>query len=132
MLWQGCWHAGFGVEIYHNLRAHAFYLASGGVLQRLQHGEALVAHMVYLGEHHQRLVEECLVQEVDIDVGNHHVHVVPVLSLAGSTLEVFALSQVEEVEIYRVVDVPQSVEVAESQLHWQRAMKGIADVEVHY
>ena len=56
-------------------------------------------------------------QEVAIYVGNHHVHIVPVLSLTGSTLKIVALAQVKEVEVDRVVDMAQRVEVAEPQLH---------------
>ena len=100
-------------------------------MENLQHCEALVAHMVDLCLHHERLVKECLVQEIAVDVGNHHVHVIPVLSLACRALEIDAFAEVEKVEIHRVVDMTQRVEVAESQLHRQLAVEGVSYVEVH-
>ena len=57
VLWQWCWLACFGVEVDHHLRADAFHLIGEGVLQDLQHSEALVAHVVDLSLHHQGLVK---------------------------------------------------------------------------
>ena len=95
---------GLGVKIDHDLRAKALDFASSRVLQCLHYSKALVSHMIHLRENNQWLVEMRFVQEVDVDISNHHVHVVPVLSLSCSLLEIVAFAQVEELKIDRVIN----------------------------
>ena len=64
VLGQGCGSAGLRVEVNHDLSAVAFYLACGCVLQSLHHREALVAHVIHLSLHHQRLIKMSLMQKL--------------------------------------------------------------------
>jgi len=131
VLWQGGWSVSVGVEIDHDLRAKALDFASSRVLQCLHYSKALISHMIHLRENNQWLVEMRFVQEVDVDISNNHVHVVPVLSLGCSLLEIVAFAQVEELKIDRVINVPQRVDIAKSQLHWQATVERVSGSEIH-
>ena len=100
-----------GVEMDQNLRANTLELACVGVDERLNEFEAFFAYAFGLSEDGNIFVEQSFGQEVTVDVSDKNLDVVRVGWFACNFFEVVALSEVEEVEIDPVVDVPQSVEV---------------------
>ena len=88
------------------MRANTLELACVGVDERLNEFEAFFAYAFGLSEDGNIFVEQSFGQEVTVDVGDKNLDVVRVGWFACNFFEVVALSEVEEVEIDPVIDMP--------------------------
>ena len=125
-LGQGCWQVGFGVEVDHDGGAGGLEFACVAVDEVLQEREALVPQVGALCEYLDGFLEDGGDEETAVHVGNDNGWFAPVdVGVDLETGEVFGLGEVKELEIDRVVDVAQGVNVIEAQLDLGGAFEGI-------
>ena len=113
------------IKAHHNSGAEAFHGFSFGVYNGLNHSEALTAHSIHLRAHLDFLVEIYRGNKVTVDVGYNNVGAFPVDNFAAHGVEVVSFTEVEKRKIHRVVHMPQSVDVVESNLQRQRVVKRV-------
>ena len=117
---------GLGVEVNHDGGAGGLEFACVAVDEVLQEREALVSQMGALCEYLDRLLEDGGHEETAVHVGNDNGGFAPVdVGVDLETGEVFGLGEVKELEIDRVVDVAEGVDVVEAELHMGAALEWI-------
>ena len=115
-----------GIKINHDGSASGFQFPCVAVHQVLQQRQTLVAQAGALCEHLNGFLEQGGHKKTAVHVGNDDGRFAPVdISLDLQTCKIFSLGQVKELEINRIVDVAQGVDVVKAQLHCSAAFEGI-------
>lgn len=108
--------SGSHVEAYHYGLGDAFHLAVVAVDNALFECEALFSHVSDSGEYGNRFGDICGREEVAVYVGDNYVDMSPVDTFRHHILKIAALAEVEKLDIYRIIEVTEQVDVVEAYL----------------
>ena len=121
---------GFHVVAHHDRLASAFHFAGIRVDGALHQGEAFVANPRGGRLDGDRFPEKHGSEEVGLYVGDDDAFVVPVDVSRHHVVQVCGLGQVIQGEVDGIVDMPQPVHVAETQLGRHRVLE--CDIVFHF
>ncbi len=121
----GCGAAVGEVDIDHDCASGAFDAAVGADYTLIEHHRA-VGDVCDSGEYFEFFVDLCGLDEVAVDIGDNGSCGLAAEGVGHELTEISVFTHVEELEVDAVVDVPEHIDVVETDLYGQ------AVVEVYF